>query len=300
MRPFMAGFGLVALLLPGCVTQWLNPRPPADRGIPVESLTADRIVASLNDNAHRIQSLRSDNMDITTTVGLQSFHTPGKMVFQKPRNFRLNATAIGNQVADIGSNDQEFWWWISKDDPPYLYHVTHTDFANSQGQIRLPFQPDWMIEALGVGEYDPQKQYQLTKGNGNTLQLEEMARAPDGRMVRKQTILSRTPQNRITVSAHRVLDERNQPLFTAQVTEVQRDQRTDAVLPKVVELHWPAQKMRMTLRLSDVTVNPALPAPGTSQLFARPNLVGVRSFDLAKGADAPNGSLQRAGGVYRQ
>jgi hypothetical protein len=296
MRPFGAGLGLIALLLPGCVP-WLNTRPPADRGIPVESMTAEKVVASLNDNAHRVQSLRSNSMDITTTVGLQSFNTRGLMVFQKPHNLRLNVSALGKQEADIGSNDQEFWWWISRDDPPYLYHVSHTDFANSQGRIRLPFQPEWMIEALGVGEYDPHKPYAL-KGNGNTWQLEEAARAPDGRPVRKLTVLSRNPQGRITVSAHRVLDDKGQVLFAAQVTEVQRDPQTDAVLPKVVELNWPAQKLRMTMRLHDLMVNPQLPPPGSSQLFVRPNLVGVRSFDLARGDDAPTGSLQRAG-AYR-
>jgi hypothetical protein len=297
MRPFAAGLGLVALLLPGCVTQWLSPRPPADRGLAVESMTAEKIVASLNDNARRVQSLRSTNMDITSSVGLQSINTRGNMVFQKPRNFRLSASAIGNQVADIGSNDQEFWWWISKDDPPYLYHVSHTEFANSQGKIRLPFQPDWIIEALGVGEYDPRKPYRLNT-TGNSLQLEETTQAPDGQNVRKVTILSRNAQNRITVSAHRVLDEKNQEIFSAQVTAVQRDPRTDAVFPKVVELRWPAQNLRMTLRLNDVMVNPELPAPGTSPLFVRPNLVGVRSFDLARGVDPPTGSLQRATGVY--
>jgi hypothetical protein len=298
MRPFTAGLGLMALLLPGCVTQWLNPRPPADRGLPVEAMTAEKVVISLNDNARQIQSLRSTNMDITTTVGLQSFNTRGLMVFQKPRNFRLNVSALGKQEADIGSNDQEFWWWISRDDPPYLYHVAHMDFANSQGQMRLPFQPDWIIEALGVGEYDPRKQYQL-KGNGNTLQLEETARAPDGRTVRKITVLSRNPQNRITVSAHQVLDERGQEIFLARVLEVQRDQGTGVVLPKVVELRWPAQKLSMTLRLHDVMVNPQIPATGPSQLFVRPNLVGVRSYDLARGVDPPTGQLQRATGVYR-
>jgi hypothetical protein len=295
MRLYGAGLGLIALLLPGCVP-WLNTRPPADRGIPVESMTAEKVVASLNDNARRVQALRSNSLDITTTEGLQSFNTRGMMVFQKPRNLRLNVTALGKQEADIGSNDQEFWWWISRGDP-YLYHVSHTDFANSRGQIPLPFQPDWIIEALGVGEYDPHKQYQL-KGNGNTLELEEMGQAPDGRTVRKVTSLTRTPQNKIIVSAHRVDDVKGQRIFSARITDVQRDPRTDALLPKVVELSWPAQKLRMTLRLNELIVNPELPPPGSSQLFARPNLVGVRSVDLARGADAPTGSLQRAGGVY--
>src|SRR5258708_113748 len=117
MRPFTASIGLTALLLSGCVPQWLNPRPPADRGLAVESMTSEKIVASLNDNARRIQSLRTNNVDITTTQGLQAFNTQGTLAFQKPRNFRLSAKALGNTEADFGSNDQEFWWWIKRAEP---------------------------------------------------------------------------------------------------------------------------------------------------------------------------------------
>jgi hypothetical protein len=301
MRPVAAGLVVVAFILPGCTPKWLSPPPPPDRGLAVESMTAEKVVTSLNANAARIQALRTTSMDITTTVGLQSFNTRGNMVFQKPHNLRLSVSSAIKQEADIGSNDQEFWWWISRDDPPYLYHVTHADFAASRGQIRLPFQPDWIIEALGVGEYDPHRPYQLT-GSGNAFQLVEVARAPDGQTVRKITRLSRNAQNEILVTAHEVRDARNnQEIFSAKVTQVQRDQqRTGAILPKVVELRWPAQRMSMTMRLNDVTVNPELPPPGTSQLFVRPNLVGVRSYDLARGGvDGPAGQLQRAGGVYR-
>jgi hypothetical protein len=304
MRPFTAVLGLVALILPGCVTQWLNPRPPADRGLPVESMTVEKVVASLNENAQKIQSLRSTEMDITTTMTTgvipQSFNTHGLMVFQKPRSFRLKVNALGKQEADIGSNDQEFWWWISRDEQPYLYHVSHSDFAASQGRIRLPFQPDWIIEALGVGEYDPRKPYQLKSVGTNTWQLEERAQAPDGQAVLKITVLSRNGPDRIAVSAHRVLDKDGHEIFSARVTQVQRDQRTFAVVPKVVELNWPAQKLHMTMRLNEVMVNPQLPAPGASDLFVRPNPVGIRSYNLARGPDPVAGQLQRAGGYRNQ
>ena len=33
---------------------------------------------------------------------------------QKPRDFRLKGSIGGKQVVDIGSNDDEFWYWISE------------------------------------------------------------------------------------------------------------------------------------------------------------------------------------------
>ena len=66
---------------------------------------------------------------------------------------------------DIGSNNEEFWFWISqaKDDDGVarVHYCSYADMAAGKARMPFPFQPDMIVAALGMGEYDPQKEYTL-------------------------------------------------------------------------------------------------------------------------------------------
>jgi hypothetical protein len=299
MRYLISVISLALLSLTGCSDKWgfLRSKQTVDRGLPVEGLTADKIVAALNANAQRVQTLQCQEVDMTCTQGIQSFNLQGTMVCQKPRNFRLNAKLMNNTIVDMGSNNQEFWWWISKADPPYLFHCTYDDFARSQGRIQLPFQPDWVIEALGMMEYDPHKQHQLAS-NGNKLELIEETVSPQGKPVRKITTLVRS-ENRVQVTAHILEDNRHKPICSAMITQVQQDRTTGAFLPKVVELKWPSENVRMKMILPDIQVNGSLAPEIVGRLFTRPNLQNVTAVDLAQGAPGTPDTVRRAGGLFQ-
>jgi hypothetical protein len=297
MRQITGALGLGALLLSGCDNwRFLHPNPPAERGIPVEALTADKLVQSLNANAQRIQALESHNVDLACSQGFQSFNLNAFMVVQKPRNFRLRAQVLNKTEVDVGSNDREFWWWIGRSDPPYLYHCSHQDFATSQGRIQLPFQPDWLIEALGMAEYDPRKAYQVVN-HRNTVELVEQAVSPQGKPVQKVTLLSRT-QNQVQVTGHLLKDAKGDIICSASVTAVQKA-ANEAILPRRVELRWPAEKIKMTMTINDVVVNGSIPQDRVASLFSRPSLKDVPSVDLARGMDAPSGPIRRAGVTFQ-
>jgi hypothetical protein len=270
--------------------------PTGDRGLVVDEVTSAKVVAALNENARRIQSIRSNDVDLTCSQGFETFNLRSSLVCQKPRNFRLNGKLMQSTVVDLGSNDQEFWWWISKATPPHLFHCSHEEFARSQGKIALPFQPDWVMEALGMAEFDPRKSYQLTP-KGNTLELVEAAYAPDGRPVRKVTTLARN-RNTLQVTAHLLQDEKGKEICSARVLQVQRDPASDAILPRKVEMNWPAEKVKLVMTLNEIGVNGALPQ-GNARLFHRPNLEGVRSVDLARAFEPTGNSVRRASGVLQ-
>jgi hypothetical protein len=301
MRRLTGILGLSCLFLGGCTGKWgflSSNRQPVDRGLVVEGATADKIVAALNANAQRLQTIQCQDIDMTCTHGIQSFNLQAAMVCQKPRNFRLNAKLISNTIVDMGSNDREFWWWISKAEPPYLFYCSYDDFARSQGRIQLPFQPDWVIEALGMKEYDPRKAYQLTPTSRGGLELVEQALSPQGKPVRKITRMNRSG-NYVQVTAHILQDEHGKEICSALITQVQKDRATDAILPKVVELKWPAENVRMMMKLPDVQVNSTLSPERTAQLFTRPNLKDVQTVDLAQGIPTSSEPVRRAGGIFR-
>jgi hypothetical protein len=288
------------LLLAGC-NNWPHNRGDQSQVRNVEALPnpkAEQLVAYLNDNARRVQSVHCNDLDIDAKQGFQSIGLRGRMVCQKPRNFRLKLEAAGNSAGDLGSNDQEFWYWISKSDPPYLFHCAYDDFRRGNVAMPFPFQPDWIIEALGVAEYDPAKNYRLT-AVGKTLELEEQSVSPQGQPVYKVTVFNRVPSSagRPQVQAYKLLDMKRQPICVATITDVQVDPGSGAVLPHRVQLSWPAEKAEMRMKLDGIRVNAQISNEQYAVLFSRPSLVNVPSFDLARRTiDGQPNSLTRVRG----
>jgi hypothetical protein len=301
MRQLTAGFGLGLLLLTGCNPNaggWRpyggNDRPPA------EAPTVPALVDYLNWNARKVQAIQANRVAIDCKQGGQGAGLDGMLACQKPHNFRLQARLFGNPAVDIGSNEEEFWYWISKAEPPYVYHCTYPDLARGV-RMPFPFQPEMIVAALGMAEYDPQKPYEL-KVNKDTLELIETATSPQGQPVKKVTVFNRAQAGpgRPQVTGHILKDAQGVELCTATISEVQQDRGTGAILPYRVKLVWPAQKIEMTLRLGELQVVNIEPERA-QMLFSRRDLRGHQGFDLARGV--PDGgapisqvqSLQRVG-----
>jgi hypothetical protein len=284
----------VLLLLTGCpmFQKKSNPdyRAPAVSAAP----TAGELVAVLNDNAHKIQSVGVRYLDIDCAQGAQSVGLRGWMYCQKPRSFRMTAELAGNTEVDIGSNDQEFWYWIRRNEPPYLFHCSHDEFAKGRVNLQVPFQPEWIMEALGMAEYDPTKPYQVVAAK-NSIELIEPAVLPQGQHVNKITVFTRG-QNGVQVTGHALRDAQNKEICTATIVRSQQDAATGASVPKVVELKWEAEHLRMKLQMQNATVN-GMEGQRNRDIYARPNNKEIQPYDLAGGVTlgAP-GAVRRLSG----
>lgn len=297
MRQVVTAFSLGALtVLAGC-NHWPHNRGQNNGATATTAApSAAELVASVNQNAQRIQGLECQEVSLDCTEGLQSVHLEALMACQKPRNFRVSARVVGKTEVDMGSNNEEFWYWVGKANPPYLYHCSHQDFANKNVRMPFPFQPDWIMEALGMAEYDPNKVYKV-EVRGRQIELVEQAVTPQGQQVRKITVFVRSG-NQYQVTGHVLEDTSGKEICTASILDIQQDRLTGAVLPKRVQLRWPAEKARLTMKFDGLIVNPQLNADRVARLFTRPTLQGVQSYNLAAGPDAPGG-IQRAGAYTR-
>jgi hypothetical protein len=290
MRHASLALGAV-LVLAGC--NLMKPGVPnsgtPEVAKPQASPTAEALVKYLNDNANRIQSIDCGDLDLDAKQGIEAVSLNGWMVCQKPRNFRMGAKLVGSQAVDMGSNNDEFWWWISKGDP-YLFHCSYSDLQNNKARMPFPFQPEWMMAALGMGEYGPAANYTVNVTQ-KTYELAEQVRSPNGGLVRKVTVFNRQP---FYVSAHVLQDEKNKVVCAAYITAVQTDAGTGAVLPKQVKIECPQEKMELTMTLRKPTVNQPIDQQRTARLFTRPQLNGVPTFDLAHGPEQGQ-ALRRTG-----
>lgn len=302
MRQVMTGLALTAvLLLNGCSNMPNNKkihggesaarRPRWDGRQP----TADTLVKYLNENSRQIQALSSPDVSLECRADNQSGNATGRLDCQKPRNLRLTARVVGQPLVDVGSNEQEFWYWISKADPPYVVHCTHDAMARGAIRSPFPFQPEMVLAALGMTEYSPEKQYNV-QVQQRTIELIESTRSPQGQPVNKVTVFNRSQAtgNQPQVIAHLLRDASGREICRATVTEVTHDQRTGVELPRRIQFNWPDQKIELKMKLGDVRVVPPDPQLAAS-LYSRRNLSSQPSFDLERAqADSPTGQVQRA------
>jgi hypothetical protein len=317
--PWACWFCLVTACLSGCVGMNINrtPTPPAPAPVLEERMpTSEDLVGLLNRNAAKVSSLESRDLAMDISADGRTYGVRGTLFCQKERNFRLRAKmpAIGREVADFGSNDREFWYWISENSPPDLFYCSYADL--NRGNVRLPFplHPDWVLEALGVGAPAPVGTPEEETARGRTLEvrrtadkkfvdLYERITSPDGQQVIKVTRVQNfqaqgtVPQ----VAGYFLYEGRNpqQPVCQASVAKVQYDKQTGATVPEKIKLEWPAMHLSLVLTLGEVSVNnPTLVS--NPSLFARPHFRDTKEVDLARAAPIMTPTaVQRAGGYGR-
>jgi hypothetical protein len=290
----------------GCMTfgnsRTRTPPPPVAETFPGTPEPKD-LVTYLNREAAKLNSLDSKDLDLDIQADRQQFGVSGTLYCQKPRNFRMVAKmpALRRDEADIGSNDQEFWYWIRADQPPGLYHCSYTDLSRGVS-LPFPFYPDFVLEALGMGARDPNGRYDPVRRQGKTLELIERTTSAQGQPMTKVTVFNnfsvagtRTPQ----VAEHRLYDANNQPVCRAIIQEVQFDPATQTVVPHKVKLDWPALKLSLTLTLGDIAVNQPKSDVVQQKLFTRPHKPGYRDVDLARGPPMMTPTAIQRTGAYR-
>jgi len=292
----------IALMQTGCIPEYLRPFKDRRGPVPTGDIPKkEDLVKYLNENSGRIQTLRSNDISLTCQAGLMPLiGLNAKMVCEKPRNMRLAAYhGVGSTEVDLGSNAQEFWWWIKRGDP-YQYFCSYKDLE--EGRVRalmFPFQPEWIMEAMGMGNYGTPDQYEgVWADRDNTVKLVKRTRSPQGAKVLKVIVFNRTQTN-VTqgvaqVVQHQLIDETSKKLLvSAKITKVQVDSRNGGVLPRVMTLEWPEARLRLTMNFDNLVVNAPIQRPEVA--FARTPINNIRSVDLAR-FSPQSGGVQRVQG----
>jgi len=204
------------------------------------------LVAYMNDNARRVQAVQSVKVAMDckqgneTPVGIDAM-----LVCEKPRNFRLKGTALGKPVVDIGSNADEFWFWINdptKGEAP-LYHCAYNDMKTGQARLPFPFNPDMVVCALNIAEYKPDAAYTVRPGR-DYIELVEPAKSLQGQDIYKVTVFSRgeATANKPRVLAYALKDKQGKDICSAAVVDTQLNRETGAVLPTKVKVVFNGEK----------------------------------------------------------
>ncbi|NNJ25546.1 hypothetical protein [Alienimonas chondri] len=226
-----------------------------------EDLTREQLVRHINDQAARTAGWQCQSM----TVQVANYPKAGGMIaVEYPRRLRLKAKAV-IPVADVGSNADRVWCWVNPKiggPGPETLTCKHPNFdavrcaAEQSGGMQIPFDPDWMMEVLGVAPLDPRSvTLQKAPDGGPLWHLVSHRTDASGRRVLRVIHVDAAHGQ---VLAHELRDAANdRVLARAELQDHRRDPETDVVLPHTIHITWPAAGMPgMTMRLGEIEVNP--------------------------------------------
>jgi hypothetical protein len=282
-RPFL--LVLVALAMShslsgcACFRNFTGARPAAP---PACVLAADaskeEVIGFLNENTQKITAWRTDKATISTRgkAGVP-MRVGATIAVESPRNFRLIAhSVIGNEV-DLGSNQEQFWFWNKHNDQPGVFLARHDEELGRKKRFPIPFQPDWIIEALGVIDIDPEDvTMQPGSPGSNTVWLLADRVSPQGFKIRKVTVVDTC---RGVIREHALYDARGQLIARAALSGHNRDPKSDAILPSQIAIEWPQAQLAMTVTLAGIEVNPPRIPPA---VWAVPHYTGYAIKEMSE------------------
>jgi hypothetical protein len=274
----------------GCATGPFQRREaagPAYQGAPPRP---EQVVAHLNQNAQRIHSVQFTEAKVDVKQGMKSFGVNAMIHYQKPRDFRMTAEAVGSSQADIGSNNREFWFWF-KQEGQGLAYCSYEDLPRLR-RMPLPIHPDWIAEGLCVQEFPPSERPNL-RVVGQTVELTSQTRSPQGEPLQKVTVVALSGPNGGKIIRHHLRNSQGQDIWSAEIREYHRPEMAGGhIVPRKITLRSSAEKMEIDFKLDGCQVN-SLVAGRTGRLFERPPI--QPEINLARGTATPS-SIQRVRG----
>jgi hypothetical protein len=235
----------------------------------------DQIIAAVNQNATKIQNYQTNNAIITVPGDAMVPALRGNIAAERPNKLRLQAsTALSGPEVDLGSNDELFWFWVKRNEPPALYYSRHGQFAGSAAQQVIPIEPSWLLDALGFMQFVPTDFHEgpVPHSNG-TLEIRSVIQSRLGTLTRNTVIDAR----RAWIIEQHIYDGKGTLLASAVARSHQYYPTAGVSLPQEIDVRLPLAQMALSIDVGTVHVNQATPNPALWQL---PTLTGYQQIDL--------------------
>ncbi len=272
----------------GCALAVLTGCPPPVQPVaPPPLRTTEEIVRTIESNAARLdRALWSSNASVTARFLDRQrvervYNLEGTFLFQSPRGLRLDLRpGVGDQVMQIGSNDDEYWLWIE----PEMQSLWWGRYRHLGRPCagRMAVRPDQLVAALmlgGLPHADPRLIGPARKF-GNTYDILHYLRVDDDgdlssmpdsvahanyRLDREYWV-ERVPPYLVRVVQFR--DFFGRVVTSALLDDYREVWEGGPLVPHAITMHWPLDEGRFTLMLAGLR---GLPADQVSaRAFRRP------------------------------
>ena len=295
---------LATLSAAGCRTASMGSiarnRPSEVR--PQSTFDLQEFVAEHNQNAGRIQSLEAKPA-ITVTMGPQghaeSGAVVGRLAVERPRNFKLELSHSMSNIADIGSNDERFWFWFQNRKDKSVYYCDYTELSSTS--LAVTYQPDWIVEAMGLQGITPDEAAQIktrpgtqpgttvltfapTKAGGQTYSR-VMVVSDSTRKVNEFRVIS--SDGKATIAQATIKKYRDLPVAGPTSEESSTAARETCSMPENIVLEWKRELLSLDVALKDVKVN-QFDTSKRAARFVQPTISGYTPVNLAEVARQKN------------
>ncbi len=255
--------------------------PPAPEVL-LGGSSLDQVVAAVNLNAAQVVSYQSNNASITVPgmPGIPLLR--GNLAAQLPGKVRLQAsTALTGPEVDLGSNNELFWFWVKRNEPPALYFSRHDQFTGSAAQQMMPIEPQWLLDAMGMMQFSPNDHHEgpFPHGNG-TLEIRSVIQTRNGQMSKSTVIDAR----RAWVLEQHVYDHTGTLVASTRARSHTFHPAAGVSLPQNIELRLPAAKLALSIDVGTVQLNQM---PDNPQMWSLPVLSGYPQVDLGASGAVP-------------
>lgn len=238
--------------------------------------TAAEVVAAINANADRVQTYQAASASIALPESGGLALVSASIAVEKPSRFRLRGTtAITGPEIDLGSNEERFWIWARRNDPPALYTARHDQWASSPLRNDVPIEPAWLVDALGLTRVDPAT---VTSGPTPTGagQVELRCRVPSagGPRTRVLVVDAQTAE----VREQHVYDSTGALAASVRADRFRYDPAVGVSLPERVRVTAPGAGLELTINTGPVILN--APVGDAGALWRMPELGDYPVYDL--------------------
>jgi hypothetical protein len=277
---------LVIATQASCVSTFRNPfraaGPPAPDVLAPGAVLGD-VITMVNRNADRLQSYQTNNASISVP-GMSSIPLlSGKIAAQRPGRLRLLAsTALTGPEVDLGSNDELYWFWVKRNEPPAVYYARRQQATSSAAAQLTPIEPQWLLDALGFMRFNAEDAHEGPLPVGDrAVEIRSALRGGNRSFTRVAVIDVR----KAWVLEQHIYDASGRLVASSIAREHRFLPEAGVSVPQKLEVRIPAADFSLSIDVGSVTVNQPLDNPA---LWSMPTMAGYPQIDLGAGGVSAN------------
>ncbi len=279
----------LSTLATGCRTAGVGTFARPESIAKPASLNPTELLVEHNKNAELIQSYTA-RPSIKVQSGVRSLTVDGKLALERPRNFKLSLAMSMQEVADIGSNDQEYWFWIKPFEKRAKRAVYYCNYdENGESPLAGGIQPEWIVEALGLRAIPEAEAREMTAKRGrdrDTIVLTHVPSESSGKGSYVRKIVMQESTRRIK-EVHLYTPDQKTELAWGVIADYRGlpsdpgDEASETVyVPTSVQLAWVRERMSMTAVFDRPKVNESFNGGRREALFVEPKMAGFPRVNL--------------------
>lgn len=230
-----------------------NVIPQGEQPLPVDpkqDSEALHIISEMNDHNAQIKNFSCDTANVYTWHQGLRLKLTGSLYFEKEMNLKMDVRSFVGQEFFMGSNNDEFWFWSRRLNPPALYHAKHADYYKTR--LKSAFNPLMIMDSLGFRKIfvEPGIAVKQIEDNGSTkIALVKKTLNSIGQPIGHITFIDKDNKRLI---GYLVTDVNGEMIASSEILEYRND------LPHQILYTWYEEDQAMLIELPNGRMNVSL------------------------------------------